>query len=462
MPNTTAYLVLAAWPCVALVLFRRLPVERALIWTLLGGYLVLPPLANFDLPLLPPLNKVLIPNLMALALCVFVLRDRLPPLPRSRLARLLIAMFVLGSIPTVLSNGDVILFRTGGLPGLRVQDVLSAAGTQAILLLPYLLARRYLCDEPAMRDLLLALVLGAVAYSVPALVEVGVGPMLNIWVYGFFQHDFEQMLRYGGYRPIVFLPHGIWLAFFVMTAVLGAASLLRYGTPDTRPRALFALVWLAVVLVLCKTFGAIGYALFGLPLVLFASPALRVRIALVLAVIAVVYPLLRGGGLVPVEAILAQAEALDAERAASLRFRFENEEALLAHANERPVFGWGGWGRNLMYDPDTAELLTIPDGRWIIVFGVYGWLGFLAEFGLLALPLWLLWRGARAGAAVGPHAATVALILALNMFDLLPNATLEPLTWLVAGAVLGHAERIRAPASAAAAAPVTRQRRTVI
>ena len=42
MPNTTAYLVLAAWPCVALVLFRRLPVERALIWTLLGGYLVLP------------------------------------------------------------------------------------------------------------------------------------------------------------------------------------------------------------------------------------------------------------------------------------------------------------------------------------------------------------------------------------------------------------------------------------
>ena len=67
MPNTTAYLVLAAWPCVALVLFRRLPVERALIWTLLGGYLVLPPLANFDLPLLPPLNKVLIPNLMALA-----------------------------------------------------------------------------------------------------------------------------------------------------------------------------------------------------------------------------------------------------------------------------------------------------------------------------------------------------------------------------------------------------------
>jgi len=36
----------------------------------------------------------------------------------------------------------------------------------------------------------------------------------------------------------------------------------------------------------------------------------------------------------------------------------------------------------------------------------------------------------------------LALILAVNLVDLLPNATLVPLTWLIAGALLGHAESL--------------------
>ena len=34
----------------------------------------------------------------------------------------------------------------------------------------------------------------------------------------------------------------------------------------------------------------------------------------------------------------------------------------------------------------------------------------------------------------------VALILVFNLFDLLPNSPLTPMTWLLAGALLGHAE----------------------
>ena len=42
MPNPLAYLMLALWPVVTIALFRRLPADRALILSLMLGYLFLP------------------------------------------------------------------------------------------------------------------------------------------------------------------------------------------------------------------------------------------------------------------------------------------------------------------------------------------------------------------------------------------------------------------------------------
>ena len=54
MPNPIAFMMLAIWPLVAVALFRKLPADRAVIITLLAGYLILPePPAVFDLPLMP-------------------------------------------------------------------------------------------------------------------------------------------------------------------------------------------------------------------------------------------------------------------------------------------------------------------------------------------------------------------------------------------------------------------------
>ena len=43
---------------------------------------------------------------------------------------------------------------------------------------------------------------------------------------------------------------------------------------------------------------------------------------------------------------------------------------------------------------------------------------------------------------VSPWVAGVSLILAANLVDLLPNATIIPFTWLMAGAILGRAEAL--------------------
>ncbi len=453
MPNSFAYLMLLAWPVIAVGLFRLLSVERAVIWTILGGYLLLPPVANFDFPVVPAFDKTSIPNLAAFLICVVMLGKRVPLLPGSPTGRVLMVLFVVSPFATALTNGEPIPFDVGGLPGLRIYDSVAAVINQAIYVLPFFLAQRFLASEAAQREILLALMLAGLAYSVPMLIEVRLSPQLNTWIYGFFQHSFAQMMREGGFRPIVFLYHGLWVAFFAMTALVATVGLWRAASPHRRTPYFLAAGYLAVVLVLCKSLGSMLYAAALVPIVALTGRKTQIRIAAGLALIAVLFPLLRGADLVPVETMLTRAEAIDEERAASLQYRFDNEDLLLARAGEKLLFGWGGWGRNQIYDPTDGKMLSVTDGRWIIVIGIYGWLGYIVEFGLLSLPLFLLaWRTRRMpAAALSPHMGPLALILGINMIDMLPNATLIPFTWLIAGAMLGHAEALaaRRPADAA-------------
>lgn len=451
MPNVFAYLMLMIWPVVCLLLFRRMGLERAIIWSILGGYLLLPPRATLDLPLVPDFDKTSIPNLCALVFCILIARRRVPVWPDTGMVRLLLVTFMAGTIATVLTNTDPIHFQsmfaaepvsfvTHSLPGLRLIDVASVLSSQAITLIPFILGWAFLSSPAGTRELLLALVVGGLAYSVPALAEVRLSPQINTWVYGFFQHDFGQMMREGGFRPIVFLPHGLWIAFFFMTALLSAAALGREAERGTRNRFMAAMFYLAFVLYLCKSLAPFLYGLALVPVLLLTSPRLQVRLALGFAVIAILYPILRDYDLVPIDRLLAWAEAIDPARAQSLGYRFENEEMLLERAHERWLFGWGVWGRNLVRDLQTGELISVPDGEWIIVFGTFGWVGYLSKMGLLAAPLFLLWRRLRHGTP-SRAATALALILAITLVDMLINAILTPYTWLIAGAVLGYCER---------------------
>lgn len=455
MPNPVAYLMLLIWPFVCLVLFRTQSVERAIVWSILGGYLLLPPLAEFNLPLVPGMDKVSIPNLSVLAILVLATAHRVRLMPEGRIARGLVILLVFSAIPTVLTNrepilfevlrdADPILFLVDALPGQSVRDIGSVLIGQILTVVPFLIARQFLRTDEGLREILLALMVAAIVYSIPSLIEIRFSPQMNVWVYGFFQHSFEQTMRAGGFRPIVFLPHGLWLALFVCTAAMSAAALARVTPRVHRWKAVLWTLYLVVFLVLCKSAASMAYGMLLVPVVYFAPRRWMILLATVFALIAVTYPMLRNLGVIPTDAIVAKVEEVNPARAQSLGYRFNNETQLLVRAAQKPAFGWSGWGRSLVRDAEDGEILTIPDGRWIIVFGSFGWLGYIAEFGLLAFPLLLLgvYVMRNRTADLSPYIGAVALILGITLMDMLLNATLTPFTWLTAGAVLGYTERL--------------------
>ncbi|KPQ19500.1 MAG: O-antigen ligase like membrane protein [Rhodobacteraceae bacterium HLUCCA24] len=449
MPNAFAQLMLLIWPLVMIVLFRKLPADRAIVWGMIGAYLILPPApAGFDFPLLPPLTKDTMPALVALVAGLALARPTRPLLPESLLGRVLLGVFLLSPFPTVLTNAEPLSFGTTYIRGLQIRDALGLVVQQFLLVLPFLVARQYLFTAESQRVLLIALVAAALVYTLPVLIELRMSPQLNTWVYGWFQHSFAQMVRGDGYRPIVFLYHALWLSFFMVIAAVAAAGLLKTETNRTlRALWLVAMVWLAIIVVLAKGYASILYAMVLLPLVLLLGARAQIAVAACIALLAISYPVVKGADMVPTDAVLSLAERIEDDRAGSLRFRFDNEEILQEKVDQKPLFGWGSWGRNHVYNED-GRMITITDGRWIITMGVYGWVGFLAEVWLLALPIFMIWRESRRdGDPLPPYAGPLALLLAVNLFDMIPNATLTPLTWLIAGSLWGMAEERRARAA---------------
>jgi hypothetical protein len=269
-------------------------------------------------------------------------------------------------------------------------------------------------------------------------------------VYGYQPTGFIQEVREdGAFRPMAFMGHGLTACFFLMTTVVASAALWRMNIRLLRMSAGVCTGYLGGVLILCKSGAALVYGLVLVPLVRWVRPSLQLRAAAAFAILALLYPALRTADVVPTQAILEIARAINEPRAASLEVRFTQEQELLERASQRPLFGWGRFGRSRVYKIDWRNVgydTSLTDGRWVITLGVYGLVGFIAEFGLLAIPIF---RAVAASKGLKSRQEAIslgamALILAINMIDLLPNSTLQPWSWLVAGALLGCSETVLA------------------
>jgi hypothetical protein len=442
---------LIIWPLVAAVLFRTVRLPVAFLVTIIGGYLLLPTQTAFDPPFLPALDKYGVPALAALAgILLFSGRPQfdangqhLPPwpvqpgfLPRNPPTLILFLVLFAGLVGTHLTNRDVLIYGPVFLPALRPYDAMSAVLAMLMTLLPFLMARKVLASRDGQILILKCLVIAASAYAFLALYEVRMSPQLNRMVYGFFPHDWSQHFRNSGWRPLVFLEHGLPLGIFFTTAVMAAACLVRLTETKERLVWLLLMVWLLGTLFLSKVLGAQMICVTMLAAIFLLPRHLQILFAVFVVGCFLIYPVLRASNLLPFELILSN---VDDWRAFSLQYRLDNEQLLLEKANERPLFGWGGWGRSRVYNEWGHDIAT-TDGGWVIRLGLGGWIGYIGFFGLMTWGvLSLLWRRHIADQV----SVFLALILAAMIIDLAPNANQSPIIWLVAGSLVGRLEAAR-------------------
>jgi hypothetical protein len=447
-PNLIASLALIFWPLVALWLYRLKPLVPATLWTILAGQLLLPVGTFFKFEMVPQFDKNSIPSLCALVGCMIVTGRPLPLWSKFGFTELVLCACLASPVITSLLNGDPIVVGGTVLPGVGVYDGLSALLSQSIGLIPFLLGRHFVRNIKDVYQILNVLAVSGLAYSVLLLFEIRFSPQLHFWFYGYYSSDFIQEMREGGgFRPMVFMGHGLVASFFAMTTVVACAALWRANSRVIGMKAGGLTVYLGVVLYLCKSGAALVYGLVLTPLVRWAAPKFQIRVAVFLVSLALLYPLMRITEIFPTQILVNVAATVNEPRAYSLQFRFNQEEELLQHALQRPWFGWGRFGRNRVYKEDWQGIgvdASITDGLWIITLGQYGIIGFLAAFSLLAIPIFRAARALRS-AGVFPEAlfpAALGLILAVNIIDLLPNSALSPWTLLLAGSLLGVSDTI--------------------
>ena len=207
---------LILWVLVSVVLFFTTKPEKAALITIFGGLLFLPEKVVFKVPLLPEFTKQTIPYFAAIL--GFTLRqpNRVWRLPRERWFLLATLVMIVAGIGVGKTNPDGLTYgvwRKIFLPGLTVKDGMYVAMHMIFSVgIPFFMGTVLIRELGDVEDLLRFVVKIALVYSLFALIEVRLSPQLHLWVYGFAQHSFGQTMRFGGYRPMVFMEHGLAVA----------------------------------------------------------------------------------------------------------------------------------------------------------------------------------------------------------------------------------------------------------
>lgn len=437
-PNFLAYTVLIIWPLVGWIIYKRKPGLLGVLLILFIPYLILPYKASLSLPI-PYWNKDRIIGLL-IFFVLYKMKGSWLNLPNDTVTRRTIILLLLAPIFTVITNPNPLPFMSYTVPAMTWQNFLQLEFMVLFTVISPFLAGYYFVKTQADQKLVLkAFVISALIYSVPMLYEIRMSPQLQMDIYGFFGHEFDQQKRNDGFRPVVFLGHGLYVAAFFCLGTLGYLYYVKTKEKISNRLPLIAtMLYMFVVLILCKSVSVMIYLIVFASIILFLPSKLRITLCKMVAILVLAYPLIRSN-ILPINEILALVESNMEHKLGSFKFRIDNEDILLNKAMEKSVFGWGISGRNLVYD-SWGDTNSVTDGHWILTFGTLGWTGYLAIIGLCAFPIIRLNRllqTIKADRKLIESSSILAVMLAANLLDLLPNSSFSLLTPFMAGAILG-------------------------
>jgi len=457
----TLKLALWGWPLVTLVLFAMMRPRRAMLASVIAGALFLPEIQmtpqegapspdEFKLGILKFTKANSISFSALLGVLIFDFRRLRTFRPR---------WF---DIPIVVYCAAA-YFANSGM-GDSFYDSLMASRDQALVWgVPYFLGRLYFTDFDSIRELALALVLGGVVYAPFALFESIMSPKLNMWVYGFLPGAANEFDRGGGFRPVVFMSHGLAVGMWTVATAVVAFALWGSGAvrriviwPLNRPVSMALVVLgLLVTAVMSRSTGALGIGIAGVLAVL----QLRlVKAPVVLAILLVVSPIYitaRCSGWDAQDLIQLMKDQLGPDRAGSFAFRVANENAIIQKIQSNPplgsaAFGFGDRGKAVKVPPMKGKEAmgnlfrgeVTFDSLWGICLGMYGYVGLIGCWTAMLLPAvrFALYHHPRTwfDPVVAPAAALTVVVICW-MIDNISNAMTNPALILVGGALAGVA-----------------------
>ena len=457
-----AQMVMILWMPLVWIMFIVIPARVAVVIALVVSWLFLPELA-FPLKMMPDYTK-------STATSLAILLGALALDPGGRIFKfkpswvdLPIAVWCIVPFFSSVSNQ---------IGGTGLYDGMSVVVQHLIWYgAPWLIGRLYFTTAEEAKTLALGILIGGAVYVPLCLYEVRMSPQLHRMFYGFATvQDWQQVQRWGGYRPSVFLRHGLAVGVWMATATAMAFWFFLTGSK----RDVFGVpMWIVfgvlfVTTILVKSTGAILIMGFILT-VMVSVKYLRLRLLVSATVVCVVLYLgLRITGIMDGTTLTQMAAGVFGEgRASSLEYRLLNENAVVEKTSRRPLIGWGGWGRSTnVWIPELGGY-AVPDSLWINMYGRHGVIGLAALYGSLLLPAFLLFTRMKPGEMVDKRFAAIpglALVSLTYSIDGLFNAMINPVFIVTGGAVSTLAitwTRLRAAAreearrgSAAGAAPV--------
>jgi hypothetical protein len=432
MPNLFAYGMIVLWPFIAILLYKKFDTVTATFWTIVGGFMLLPVKTAIDLPMIPAVGKDEISAIAALIGCVVIKNKKIRFFGANNLQKTLIGLLLFIPILNIFFNSEPMFNGQLWIQGLTLYDAISQVLAQYLELLPFVIAISIVKNIDDLEKIVRLLVVAGLVYSIPILFEIRISPQLHTWVYGFFPHSFAQQVRFGGFRAVVFMGHGLLVSTFIFVCVCAAAIQVKISTQQEKTRNVFIFGYLLLVLIASKSVGAVVLgALLSLSILFLFTSMQKIIVKIIVAVF-LLYPTLSILNLVPYESIVEFISDFSVEKADSLDFRFTHEKELIDHAYEKFLIGWGSWGRNLLKG-------SIPDGYWVIIYGTYGAVYFYAFFGLFILPALSKLKGTKITLNERTVYVGFSLLLAGIIFDQIPNSSLGgSWLWFLSGCLSGY------------------------
>ena len=428
--NILVPIAFLAFPPLVMTLFKKLDPRQATAIAFVAGWMFLP-VANYDIFLLRNTKTAAI--CLSVLACTYIFdKERLSKF-HFNAADIPILLWCTAPFFSSMANGD------------GPYDGLSQAMYQTVRWgIPYCIGRIYFNDVDAINMLALTIFIGTVVYITFCWYELIMSPQLHRLTYGFHQSDFLQTLRDGGgFRPMVYMDHGLMTAMWMVLGALLGSWLFFCGLLPKQIRQIpskYLLILLIFTTIMLRSVAAISWFLIGLLVLYISNKTKTAFLLIILMLVPYLYIITRSTGYWDGKNLSdAVSGNYSANRSQSLQFRFDNETILIEKARQGSFFGWGGYGRSRVYD-ETGKDISITDGLWIITYGTNGIFGLIVMVNAIQWPLIFfflrikpeLWKTKTWGIS-----AVIAVFLGIFMVDNLLNAMINPVYMLCSGSLIG-------------------------